>query len=159
MTTQALAIISIACMALGCAYRPGTFSDGTGKFPGVAATLGCIDLAVARVADAQKPGPVLQFSFGNRCTHAVTIDLAAVLVDAHDDSGWERELVAYDPRGEIRPLAIDAGLTGREQIEYRDPYRPFIDARTLSICVDVARVDRSALGNKRELCVDQGPQP
>lgn len=159
MTTQASAIIPIAFMALGCAYRPGTFSDGKGTFPGVAATLGCIDLAVARISDTQKQGPVLQFSFGNRCTHAVTIDLASVLVDAHDASGWERELVAYDPRGEIRPLAIDAGLTGRERIEYRDPYKPFVDPRTLSICVDVARVDRSAPGSKRELCVDQGPRP
>lgn len=131
----------LSCTALtGCAYRAGSYENGSGVFPGTRTTAGCLDLAVAVVPHAPKPGPVLQFNFGNRCTRPVPLDFTALRVIARDDTGFERPLVPFDPRGELRPLMLEAALSAREMIEFRDPYGVYFSNATSTICVDLGGI-------------------
>lgn len=135
----------VSCTALSsCAYRAGSYENGSGVFPGTRTTAGCLDLAIAVVPHASKLGPVLQFSFGNRCTRAIPLDLTALRVVARDDTGFERPLVAYDPRRELKPLELEAALSARELIEFRDPYGPYFSNAGTTICIDVGGVTPDA---------------
>lgn len=134
--------LAIVVVVSGCAYHPGSFDSLSGRFPGERVELGCLDLAVA--VDASRT--VIDYHFGNRCTHRVMVDLASVRVVAHDGAGGERELRAYDPRGEIAAMPLDALLFGDESIEYRD-------ARgSAELCVDVGGVDGSVPRSERWIC-------
>jgi hypothetical protein len=124
----------LACALLGCAYRPGSYAHDGKTFPGQHVTLGCLDLSVERRDDTPS-GAVLEFQFGNRCDHATPIAIASVARGRGED-GRERRLSAYDPKHEIRSLAIDGRMAGTETIEYRaDDGTPITQ-----ICIDAAAV-------------------
>ncbi|HUJ61054.1 MAG TPA: hypothetical protein VLX92_21270 [Kofleriaceae bacterium] len=94
---------------------------GGGGFPtlhGVPATVGCVDVVLARGSDAAAKGPVVDYVFGNRCNHTVVVDFTALRVRGHDASGNELALVPYDPQHELRPLPLPARGVGHEMIEY-----------------------------------------
>lgn len=136
---------------VGCGYHAGSFADWSGGFPGTRMTMGCIDLAVGQSYDVRAQGPIVSYGFGNRCHHAVPLDLATVRVRARDTSGVEHVMQAYDPRGEIRVLSLDALWAGHERIEYRGP-----DPRSLvSLCVDVGGVDPTVPRTEKWVCSDQ----
>lgn len=123
-----------ATLLAACVYVPDSFHGPLAPFPGKRVSLGCIDLAVTLTDDARAVhGPVVEYSFGNRCGHAVVVDLASVHVI--DSAGTL--LSAYDPRHEIKPLRLDALWSGSERIEYRG-------TTTDTVCVDVGELDRSA---------------
>jgi hypothetical protein len=111
--------------------------------------LPCLDLALALVHSPSATGPVIQYSFGNRCTNPITVDLAAAHVTARDPAGNQVALHTYDPRREIRPLPLDGLLSGREQIFYLGP----APMSAISICVDVAGIDRSAPATSAPICL------
>lgn len=137
--------------ATGCSYREGSFADTAGSFPGPRVALPCLDLAVALIPGPPATGHVVQYSFGNRCHSAITVDLAAARVIARDARGSEVVLHPYDPRREIRPLPLDSLRSGREQIAYLGP----APASPISICVDVADVDRSAAAAPDRVCLTE----
>lgn len=110
-------IALVACALAGCAYQPGSFAAPRNEFSGQRATIGCLDLSVERRADVPI-GPVLGYQFANRCDHPTTVDLAAIAVIGRDAAGGEVALRAYDPRGELRPVALDARNVGAEQLAY-----------------------------------------
>lgn len=148
----------ISCTALSsCAYRAGSYENGGGVFPGTRTTTGCLDLAIAVVPHVSKPGPVLQFSFGNRCTRAISVDLTALRVVARDDTGFERPLVPYDPRNELKPLELEAALSARELIEFRDPYGPYFSKAATTICIDVGGVTPDA-SHVAPVCMAAAPE-
>ena len=124
------AVLSVAL--IGCAYRPGSFSQYRKSFPGQRTTVGCIDLAVERRPDLPGGGTVLGYAFGNRCDRPATVDLSRVAVVARTFEGQELDLRAYDPRGEIRELHIDGRETGEEAIAYP------ASTRFAEVCVDAA---------------------
>ena len=136
-------------VAAGCSYRAGSFADSAGAFPGAGVALPCLDLAVALVHSPSATGPVIQYSFGNRCRRSITVDLAAARVTARDAAGNQAALHPYDPRGEIRVLPLDGLLSGREQIFYLGP-QPM---SAISICIDVAGVDQSTPTPPRVVCL------
>jgi hypothetical protein len=156
---RTLVILAVAA----CSYHPGSFADLRGPFAGTVQTIGCIDLAVGPGQDANVEDPIVAYGFGNRCRHSVTLDLASVRVVARDAAGRERDLVAYDPRGEIRPTPIEARWSGREQIEYVEPAgpldsRPGGDPRSIvSVCVDVGGVDATVPRTERWVCTGRTP--
>jgi len=123
------AIWLLGAMA-GCAYRAGSFSASGHEFAGQRATLGCLDLAIDRRPDAPL-GAVLAYDLGNRCDHAIRIDLSAAAVVGRTSIGDTR-LAPYDPLRELHPMALDGRAVGRETIEYRSE-EP-IAAR--DVCVD-----------------------
>ena len=128
-------LVGIALVA-GCAYHGGAFSDIHGTFEGPRQTIGCVDIAVAKTEEPT--GPVIAYAFGNRCRYPVPLDLAAIRVRGRTADGATRELVAFDPNHEIRPLAIDALITGRENIEYV-AHEPLTE-----VCVDLSGVTNAA---------------
>ncbi len=136
-----------AVAATGCGYRAGSFADSTSTFPGTHLALGCIDLAVALSSDPVATGPVIGYAFGNRCRREITLDLASIRAVARDPSGGDRQLTAFDPDHEIKPLSLPPAMTGREAIEYRG-----VDKVSV-ICVDVSGADRSAPHTERWVCV------
>jgi hypothetical protein len=138
-----------AIVAAGCSYRAGSFADTAGLFPGPHVALPCLDLAVALVHSPSATGPVVQYSFGNRCRNPITVDLAAARVTARDPAGNQVALHPYDPRQEIRPLPLDGLLSGREQIFYLGP----APMSAISICVDFADIDRSAPATSAPICL------
>ena len=144
---MAVRCASLAFLA-GCVYHPGSFHGVLHEFPGTPVALGCIDLAVARTHDARATGPVVEYSFGNRCLHAVVVDLAAVRVVERGAPGVEMPLVAYDPRHEIVPLRLDARWRGDERIEYRGG-----DGGG-AVCVEVSGLDRSTPQAPTWICPD-----
>jgi hypothetical protein len=106
--------VLVSLVLAGCVYSPGSFHGPLAAFPGKRIALGCIDLAVTLTDDRLAPGPIVEYSFGNRCMHAATVDLSAVraVVDGH-------AVQAFDPRHELKPLRLDALWMGDERIAYR----------------------------------------
>ena len=133
--------------AFACSYHAGSFRDHTGTWPGTTATVGCIDVAVAAGDEPGVSGSVVAYAVGNRCDHRVVVDLTAVRTVARDITGREVTLAAYDPRGELRPLPLNAMWSERARIAYRGN-----DAAVVSICVDVGGIDRSVAATESWIC-------
>lgn len=97
-----------------CSYDAGSFRSITLTFPGQRLTVGCIDLAIDRAHDEPAAqGPVVHFSFGNRCNHPIAVDFQHLDVRAR-----ARTIAPFDPRGELRPELLDARAFAQEEIEY-----------------------------------------
>jgi hypothetical protein len=140
----------LAVGLLGCVtYSPGSFAVRGEGFTGELATVGCLDLAVAGTRDAVAPGPIVDFQFGNRCDHAVHVDLARVRATGRTRSGEEVALVAYDPYAEITRQKLEARGFGRERLEYRSA-RDF-GTDVTRVCVEVGDITEG--GTAAELCV------
>lgn len=149
-SVTALVAPLVALGLTACAtYSPGSFAARGESFTGELTTVGCLDLAVAGTRDSVAPGPVVDFQFGNRCDHAVHVDLAAVRAVGRTASGDEVALVAYDPYGEITRQKLEARGFGRERLEYRSA-RDFGTDITL-VCVDVGAITEG--GAAAQLCV------
>ena len=135
---------------LGCAtYSPGSFTAHGERFTGELATVGCLDVAVAGTRDPIAPGPVLDYQFGNRCDHAIHVDLSAVRAVGRTSSGEEVALVPYDPYGEIDAEKLEARGAGRERLEYRTA-RDF-GTDLVQVCVDLGAVTER--GQAAVVCV------
>jgi len=144
----------IAALALlaGCfTYDPGSFisPDTDRLWHGTHVALSCLDIAVSIQPDGR--APIVIYRFGNRCEHGVTVDLGAARVTAHARDRREVALTAYDPRHEIRPLALPPLTTGEEHIEYSRDIA--VDDRA-DVCVDVTAVDRSGSAAAARVCSD-----
>lgn len=142
-------LLTAMLVAAGCCYHAGSFADTAGPFPGPRFALPCLDLSVALVHSAPAAGPVVQYSFGNRCRRSVTVDLAAARVTARATTGEVVTLHPYDPRREIRALPLDGLLSGREQIFYLGP-QPM---SAISICIDASSVDGSGPARLAPICL------
>jgi hypothetical protein len=108
---RALAIVVTASACLIRQYQPGEFVDPV--------ALGCLDVAAHAVRRTEQSGPIVVWELGNRCDHAVEVDLGAATVVAGDPLGHTVATAPYDPEHEIRVLRLDARHYGREWIEYR----------------------------------------
>ncbi|HEX8115424.1 MAG TPA: hypothetical protein VF516_47180, partial [Kofleriaceae bacterium] len=98
------------CALVGCAYQPGSFAHAPHDFVGQRVTVGCLDVAVERRTDLSVGpalDPVLGYQFGNRCDHPALVDLGAVAVIGRNPAGADVALRPYDPRHELRPVALD----------------------------------------------------
>ncbi len=135
----------MALLAACYAYEPGSFR-GREDFPGKRVELGCLDLAVAQIERPEAPGTVVQYTFGNRCDHRVGVDLATVSARGTTASGAQIPLVAFDPRGELRPIEMIARWGGRERIAYRGA-EPVV-----AVCVDVGGVDQTIARRENWVC-------
>jgi hypothetical protein len=113
-------IVVLAVLA-ACAplYERGAFPADAG----VVHELGCLDIAMRGAWPAQSVGPVVDARFGNRCEHAVAVDLGALRVRA----GGEL-LELYDPHREVVPRWLPARGVGEELLEYRPRERSEIAA-------------------------------
>jgi hypothetical protein len=131
----------------GCFYSPGSFHGPLGAFTGKRVSLPCLDVAVSLTDDDRATGTIVEYSFGNRCLHAVPVNLAAVRVVAKDDDGTTRDLAPYDPKHEIVPLRIDALWSGTERIEYPD------GNGAGTICIDLAPLDGSVAEPPTWICL------
>ena len=139
-----LAVVALA----GCFYQ-SNYHAAISPFPGKRIELPCLDLAVTLTEDARAPSPVVQYSFGNRCTHATTVDLASIHAIGSYDDGHQTELKARDPKHELAALPIDGWWYGIEEISYEaaDGGAPNV------VCVDVSRVEPAGAGDPRWVCV------
>jgi hypothetical protein len=130
----------LASLLVGCTvYHPGSFTYGA-AFAGQRATVGCLDVAVARRADHESSA-VLQYQFGNRCNRDVEVALGRVAVIARFADGSEEALVPYDPRLEIRLARLSGRLTGQEAIAYPTP------RKALQVCADLSTITPSAVAH------------
>jgi hypothetical protein len=117
----------------GCAYRAGSFDSMNQDFVGTRASAGCLDLAIERRADIDR-GPVVAYSFGNRCDAPALVDLADAVVVARTSDDAIQRLTPYDPRQEIVAREIDARAVGGEAIAYEASGAP------RELCVDAASI-------------------
>jgi hypothetical protein len=145
--------LAVLCYALaGCAYQPGSFRYGAGPaaaFAGQRATIGCLDVEVARRPD-RDAGAVLQYRFGNRCNRPVEVDLHGVAVVGRLGDGRELLLAPYDPRLELRPARLGGRSSGGEAIAYPTP-QP-----AARVCVDAASIVHARPA--RWLCLGRAPE-
>lgn len=125
---------ALALAVAGCAYQPGSFVRDTQPFPGVHATISCLDIGIDRRPDLELGQAVLAYAFGNRCDHAAVVDLADVAVVARDAAGHAVALRAFDPRHQLEALPLDGRSTGEEAIAY------FGVAPGADVCVDTASI-------------------
>jgi hypothetical protein len=133
MDALVLHMALLASLLVGCAaYHPGSFTHGA-AFVGQRATVGCLDVAVARRADYES-NAVLQYQFGNRCNGPVEVNLGRVAVMARFADGSEEALVPYDPGFAIRPVRLSGRLTGQEAIAYPTP------RKALQICAELSAI-------------------
>ena len=142
--------IALACALVGCAYQPGSFRHAPRGFVGQRATVGCLDIAVDRRADLSI-GPVLGYQFANRCDHAALVDLGAVAVVGRDLLATDVALRPFDPRGELRPVALDGRSVGAEALVYPS------DRAMPQVCVDAAALAHAA--PPRWLCFGAPARP
>jgi hypothetical protein len=136
------ALLSIA-LAAGCVYNPGSYASNGAPFAGKRVQLACLDLAIAPADDAlATSGPIVAYTFGNRCLHEIVVDLASVRAVGIDAAGGRHAMRATDPRRELVPMQLDAMWKGDEEIEYvaLDATQPVPNV----VCVDVGGIDRSA---------------
>lgn len=151
-----LGAVLAGCAAFaGCAaYQPNSFADGprpVDAFAGQHATIGCLDVAVARRAD-YGPSPVLQYQFGNRCNRAVEVHLQRLTVVGRHADGSEATLEPYDPEHELQPALLPGRRSGREALAYPSQ-------RAVSqICVDVAAIVPGAARPPQWLCFATQPE-
>ncbi len=136
-------------LALSACIYTGSYHDPLGPFPGHRVDLACLDLAVTLTDDQLAPPPIVEYSFGNRCTHSTIVDLPSVRAVGKFADGAVAELTARDPKHELAALPIDGWWHGREEISYASA-----DGRVPSVvCVDVGGVDRSGDGSSRWVCL------
>ncbi|MBV8762192.1 MAG: hypothetical protein JO257_33180 [Deltaproteobacteria bacterium] len=110
---------AVLCLVLaGCFYAPNSYHGAIAPFPGKRVALGCLDVAVTLTDDARAPGPIVEYSFGNRCMHSTVVDFSSVHVVAYTDAGAATDVHPRDPRHELRPLGLDALWMGSERISY-----------------------------------------
>ncbi len=146
--------VLLLMVASGCmTYTPNSFVHGPGLFAGERATIGCLDLAVQRRDDFDKSA-VLAYKFGNRCDSPQRIDLANAIVIGRDAAGGEHRLRPFDPRGEIKPMPIDARLMGHEVIAY---VADQIGVELVQVCVDAASIVGAQ--SERWMCLARKPEP
>lgn len=129
--------VALVCALVGCAYQPGSFAHAPHDFVGQRVTVGCLDVAVERRADASV-GPVLGYQFGNRCDHPALIDLGAAPVVGRNPLGADVALRPYDPHREIHPVALDGRSVGAEALAYAS------DRPILEVCADAAALAHEA---------------
>lgn len=139
-----------SCALIGCAYQPGSFAHAPGTTAGQRVTVGCLDVALDRRADLPI-GPVIEYRFANRCDHPAIVDLAAVAVVGRSAEGSEVTLAPYDPRAELRPVALDGRNAGMEALAYPAAH-PMAE-----VCVDAAALIHQ--GSPRWLCFGSAPHP
>jgi hypothetical protein len=149
----ALATLGLA----GClAYSPGSFRRGGDAFEGQLVRLDCLELGVAGQHDAVAPGPVVSYEFGNRCDHAIAVDLGAVRATGRTPDGHEVALVAYDPYREIKPLRLEARSYGHERLEYRKAVDLGIDL--VQVCVELEGITQTRAPARVCMTADVPPQ-
>lgn len=83
---------------------------------------------------------LLDVSLRNRCVREVGVDLTALRITGHDESGAVRPITIYDPRREMHPYQLDAEAEGTERL--RIDVDSFDATRT--ICIDVSRISPEA---------------
>lgn len=148
----ALAALGLA----GClSYSPGSFRRGSEPFEGQHLTLDCLELGVAGQHDAVAIGPVVSYQFGNRCDHAVAVDLGAIRATGWTPSGQEVALIPYDPYREIKPLRLEAHSYGRERLEYRKAVDLGVDL--VHVCVELGGVTSGPASAR--VCIDHELPP
>ncbi len=134
----------------GCAfYAPSSFRDTFTPFPGMQLATSCLDVAVAIASDELTTNPIVEYSFGNRCARAVTVDLAHLSVVGKLSDGSTVHLTARDPNHELRPLALGGWTAGQERIEYEALSMGVL----LSVCVDFANIEVEDPGAPHVVCV------
>ncbi len=142
------AVLAIALS--GCFYAPGSYHFAASPFPGKRVALRCLDIAVTMTDDDRADGPVVEYSFGNRCTHAATVDLGAVRAIGVDNDGNQTALHAFDPRHELRPLPLDPWFAASEEIMYQpEPGQP----APRVVCVDVGAAEGVDMPATHWVCV------
>jgi hypothetical protein len=137
-----IAALVFAVTLSGCGYKAGSFKSGLRSFEGERNTVGCLDVAVAPLADAEATGPVSAIRFGNRCDAPVVVDIGAIRATAYDPDGRPTRMIPYDPEHAIRPLRMDARMVGGENIEWhqaRSGANP-----PVRLCLDLAGLDAEA---------------
>lgn len=142
---------SIILVLSACAYRPGSFDSPFQEFPGARATLTCLDVSIELARDPQSDGPVIGYTFGNRCDQVTTVDLSSVVVTGTMLDGARTMLRPFDPDRELRPLMLEARAVAREQIEYRAPGRAPLRH---GVCADIGRFNGAA--GARWICLEDG---
>lgn len=138
-------------LASACAYAPGSFSSHPRSFPGVRATVGCLDVAASLTVGTIQQGPVIQYTVGNRCDRVTIVDFSAVSARSSAKPTLGPTMTPFDPQRELRPLMMESRSVISEQIEYRHTATPVSHA----ICVDVGGLNGTSRG-ERWLC-QEGP--
>ncbi|MEZ4399807.1 MAG: hypothetical protein R3B06_07300 [Kofleriaceae bacterium] len=134
-----VALATFATVGLaGCAtYSPGSFAVRGERFTGSPTTVGCLDLAVAGQRDPIARGPVVAFQFGNRCDHAVHVDLGAVRATGRTADGTRVAMAAFDPARALSAQKLEARRFGRQRLEYRSLRA---DADVIEVCLEVGAI-------------------
>lgn len=118
MRSALLALLLTA--ACGRPYEAGSFEGGRVTFEGGRGSAGCLDLAIDAgyekcPEEAECPaGPVATIAMGNRCHHAVTIDLEQIVFVSRPG---QRHLRIADPNDEIHPADLDGRARASERFE------------------------------------------
>jgi hypothetical protein len=139
--------VGVVAVLAGCAYKPGSFRAPL--HPGIEgerATAGCLDVVVSPETRAEAEGEVVQVFFANRCDRPTVVDFPALRATGRDAAGNERSLAIYDPQHELRPLVLEARITGREIIELHPTTYSSPPERGLaldSVCLDAGSLARS----------------
>ncbi len=133
-------------------YTPGAFSTsavfGGEQFRGRRLQHGCLDI-VLRAVNSIEHDPVLEISLGNRCVEALRVDLSKLEIRGIFPGGERRELVLFDPRGEINNALLGGRAVAQEQIEIEGG----LGSQQLCISVqDIIEVNSSTIS--QETCIN-----
>lgn len=99
----------------------------------VPVAIGCLEVAVGSVRDADGAGPVLEWHVTNVCDHAVPVDLANARVFAIGPKFVRTELQPSTPHAPLAPGWIDGGETAVVRVGYM----PHVAARDVAVEVEL----------------------
>ncbi len=138
--------------ACGGGYQPDAFSTSTifggEQFRGRRLQHGCLDI-VLRAVNSIEDDPVLEISLGNRCVEALRVDLSKLEIRGIFSGGERRELVLFDPEGEIDTALLGGRAVAQEHIEIEGG----LGSKQLCISVqDIIEVNTSAI--RQETCIN-----
>jgi hypothetical protein len=120
--------------------------------------VGCAELGFSVDRDRRIPAESLLFdlSVRNRCVRTVPLDLTALRIVGHDESGATIAFSMFDPRHEIRTTAIDAEAAAVERIRLDPP--DALSPASRIVCIDVTHVSRDAERTApAPVCIDLRP--
>lgn len=150
--------ISLALLA-GCgahrSYHPRPLTAESDVDRRAIRSVGDVSLAFAlRYVGSPDGAPLLTLWLRNAGVEPVAIDLERLRVQGHTPTAT-RALQLQDPRGELEPLHIDAGASGREKLRLTDLGSK--DGALAKICIDASPVFTESPARVPPVCFAPGP--
>jgi hypothetical protein len=151
---KAWTLLALLAACVPAPYRAGKLTesiDGV-PYPNAARVGECLDFAAWWLPSQEvEPRVLVVVAFGNRCDHAVPIDLGRMTVEATYGELPPTPLTPFDPHRELHARRLAPHERGNERIAYFDPDTMGTIGPPRELCLRFP-------DSQRQVCVPRGPE-